>query len=463
MAKKKILLLSDDLRMSSGIANVSKQFVLGTVDRYDWVQLGAAINHPDQGKMFDLSEEVRKVTGVQDASVKLIPFNGYGNADIIRQLIMVERPDAILHFTDPRYWIWLYEIEHEIRQSVPLFFYHIWDDLPDPKYNRDYYESCDWIGCISKQTYGITKRVWGMNDQPHWNPAKDWQVGYVPHGISPTIYSPINSVPDDFKRSIFGDKQYDFVLYWSNRNIRRKQPVDVILAFDKFVQELPKEKRDKVCLLMHTQPVDENGTDLPTTIEQCCSKETNIVFTPARYPEEQLNWLYNIADVTINVASNEGFGLSTAESVMAGTPIIVNVTGGLQDQCGFKMKGSDKYLSADDYVEIGSLNDKAEYENAVTWGEWAKPIWPTRSTAGSIPTPYIFDDKVDFRDIAPLIHEFYNMSKEERKAAGLKGREWMLSDGNLSLKYMCDSLSEGMDNAFANWKPRKKHQLFELV
>ena len=34
----------------------------------------------------------------------------------------------------------------------------------------------------------------------------------------------------------------------------------------------------------------------------------------------------------INLASNEGFGLGTAEAVMAGTPMIVNVTGGLQDQ-----------------------------------------------------------------------------------------------------------------------------------
>ena len=59
MAKKKILLLSDDLRMTSGIANVSKQLVLGTVDKYDWVQLGAAIKHPDAGKIFDLNDDIR--------------------------------------------------------------------------------------------------------------------------------------------------------------------------------------------------------------------------------------------------------------------------------------------------------------------------------------------------------------------------------------------------------------------
>jgi hypothetical protein len=373
---------------------------------------------------------------------------------------MVEKPDAILHFTDPRYWIWLYEIEHEIRQSVPLFFYHIWDDLPDPKYNRDYYESCDWIGCISKQTYGITRRVWGWDKEKHWVKPADWQVSYVPHGINSDLYKPIE-VPADFKKEIFGDKEYDFVLYWNNRNIRRKQPIDVILAFDKFVEALAPEHRSKVCLLMHTQPVEEHGTDLPRTIAECCSPETNVVFAPNRYSEEQLNYLYNLGDVTINVASNEGFGLATAESVMAGTPIIVTVTGGLQDQCGFRDKGTGKLLTADDYVEIGSLHDRHK-KNTVVWGDWVKPIWPVRSTTGSVPTPYIFDDRVDFEDISPLIMDWYKMPKEDRDAAAEKGRKWMLGDGLLSREAMCKTLVDGMEGAFENWTPKKKFKLIEL-
>ena len=460
MAKKKILLLSDDLRMASGIANVSKQLVLGTVDKYDWVQLGAAIKHPEAGRVLDLNDSVRESTGVKDASVKIYPSDGYGNPDVIRQLLMVEKPDAILHFTDPRYWIWLYEMEHEVRQSVPLFFYHIWDDLPDPKYNRDYYESCDWIGCISKQTYGITKRVWSWDKEKHWVKPADWQVSYVPHGINSDLYKPVD-VPEDFKKSVLGDKEYDFILYWNNRNIRRKQPIDVILAFDKFVEALRPEERDKVCLLMHTEPVQEHGTDLPRTIAECCSSETNVVFAPSRYSEEQLNYLYNMGDVTINVASNEGFGLATAESVMAGTPIIVNVTGGMQDQCGFRDKGTGKLLSAEDYVKIGSLHDK-NLKNSHVWGDWVKPIWPVRSTTGSVPTPYIFDDRVDFEDISPLIMDWYKTPKEDRDAAALKGRKWMLGDGLLSREAMCQTLVDGMEGAFANWKPKQKFKLIEL-
>ena len=118
--KKKILLLSDDLRMSSGVGTMSKEIVMGTLDKFDWVQIGGAIKHPDEGKIFDLNDSVRKETGIQDASVKVIPVSGYGNPDLVRQVIKEEKIDAILHYTDPRFWIWLYQMEHEIRQHLSL-------------------------------------------------------------------------------------------------------------------------------------------------------------------------------------------------------------------------------------------------------------------------------------------------------------------------------------------------------
>jgi len=167
MAKKKILLLSDDLRMSSGIATVSKDLVFGTLDKYDWVQLAAAVNHPEQGKELDLNDDVRQRTGIADAELRIIPWAGYGDANILRQLIMKYKPDAILHFTDPRYWKWLYDMEAEVRENCPILYYTIWDNVGtpenhfggDPMYNKDFYASCDGLFCISKQTYGMVNRV----------------------------------------------------------------------------------------------------------------------------------------------------------------------------------------------------------------------------------------------------------------------------------------------------------------
>ena len=47
-----------------------------------------------------------------------------------------------------------------------------------------------------------------------------------------------------------------------------------------------------------------------------------------------LSVLYNAADVTIGLSDAEGFGLSTFESMACETPIIVTMTGGLQEQAG---------------------------------------------------------------------------------------------------------------------------------
>jgi len=458
--KKTILLLSDDLRMSSGIATVSKEIVLGTLDKFHWVQLGAAVNHPEKGKEIDLGNDVRKTTGIKDASLKIIPWTGYGDANIIRELIMRHQPDAILHFTDPRYWRWLYDMEAEIRQNIPILFYHIWDDLPDPDYNRNYYESCDWLGCISRQTYGIVSRV-GNIESETIKTLEDWQVDYVPHGINSNTYKP-TEVPSDFRKQVTGGKDYKFVLFWMNRNIKRKQPSDVIWAFKKFVDGLPEEDKNEVCLIMHTAPRDKNGTDLFAVAEKI-APGLDIKFSTERINQKELNYIYNIADCTINIAGNEGFGLVTAESVMAGTPIIVNVTGGLQDQCGFKKKSTKKYFTAEDYKQIGSLHNYREWEDKVTHGEWVKPIFPKVQTmVGSLPTPYIIDDKVDVYDVADSIRYWYDKTPEQRTKAGLKGREEFLGEMGLNSENMCKTLVDGIETTFKNWKPKKKFNVYKL-
>ena len=101
--RKTILFLCDDLRMHSGIATMAREIVLGSAHHYNWVSLGAAINHPEAGQRLDLSQATNQETGNTDSKVILYPNNGYGNPELIRALINNEKPDAIFFFTDPRY------------------------------------------------------------------------------------------------------------------------------------------------------------------------------------------------------------------------------------------------------------------------------------------------------------------------------------------------------------------------
>ena len=135
--RKTILLLSDDLRMTSGVGNVSKDFVLGTCHIFNWVQIGGAINHPEAGMNVDISEDTAKRTGISDAVVKVHPSSGYGNQPMVRALMDHYKPDALMIYTDPRFWEWLFQMEHEIRQTTPILYYNIWDSLPYPMWNQN--------------------------------------------------------------------------------------------------------------------------------------------------------------------------------------------------------------------------------------------------------------------------------------------------------------------------------------
>ena len=455
--RKKILLLCDDIRMHSGIATMAREIVVGTAQHFNWIQVAAAIKHPEAGKAIDLSADVAKQTGVEDASVKVIPNNGYGDSTLVRNLIKLEKPDAIFIFTDPRYWTWLFDLEREIRTNIPICYLNIWDDYPAPLYNRDFYDSCDLLMAISKQTKNINKLVLGEK-------AKDKVIEYVPHGINKNHFFPIDESHEqykgftEFKNNIFKDKEIDYVVFFNSRNIRRKSPSDLMLAYRIFCDSIGKEKAKRCALIFHTTPVDQNGTDLIATKEALCDPEyVNVFFSKDKLNTGQMNWLYNLADLTVLPSSNEGWGLALTESMMAGTMISATVTGGMQDQMRF-VDNDGKWIDFD--ADFPS-NHQGTFKEC---GEWAIPLFPSNiSLVGSVPTPYIFDDRCDFRDIAKAIEEVYNMSPEERKERGLKGREWVLSDeSQMTAAKMCENVINYMNKTFDTFTPRSKYDLIKV-
>ena len=157
--RKKILMLSDDIRTHSGVGNMARSIVVNTSHYFNWANLGGAVQHPDNGKVFDFSNDINNLASIEDAYTKIYCVTSYGDSSKLREVIKQEKPDAIVHFTDPRYWVWLYQMENEIRQKCPLIFYTIWDDVPYPMWNRDYYRSDDMLLCISKQTKNLVENV----------------------------------------------------------------------------------------------------------------------------------------------------------------------------------------------------------------------------------------------------------------------------------------------------------------
>ena len=395
---------------------------------------------------------------------------------ILREIINIEKPDALLLYTDPRYFIWVFNMEDEIRKKIPIAYLSIWDDLTAPLYNRPYYESCDLLLGLSQQTHNIHKMVLDSGNIPYIdidtierkvinksnNRSCPILLKFNPHGLDETKFFPIDENDIEyniFKNDIFKGEIPDFVLFFNSRNIRRKQIPDSLLAFYYFLEQLPYEKALKCKFILHTEIVSEHGTDLEAIREYLFGEKypNNIIFLPQSFNDQQLNYLYNMADAQILLTSNEGWGMTITEAILAGTPIIANVQGGLQTQMRFEDENGNWYVPS---YEVPS-NHRGTYKKH---GEWAFPVYPSNiSIQGSPLTPYIFDSRCKWEDATEQIQILYSMTREERKEHGLKGREWVMSDeAGFTSKNQGKRVIEAFDELFKRWVPREKYSIINV-
>jgi len=284
-------------------------------------------------------------------------------------------------------------------------------------------------------------------------------IHYVPHGINPDLYKPLENEKKsksftDFYNKIYGKNKYDFVIGFVSRNMWRKNQTDLIIAYRSFCEELPKEKADKCLLFLKTEPISDAGTDL-LTIKDTFTGNYNVIINNDQFNFEQINFLYNTFDMYMNCSSNEGFGLGVAEAMMAGVPIAATVTGGLQDQMGFV---DDDGKPMEFNCEFAT-NINMEYTKH---GEWVYPMKATsRHVQGSPVTPYVMEEFLDFSTIKEAIKYWYNKTPEERKKCGLAGRKWAMNEGGINADNMGKEFIKAMDYTLENFIPNKKFGLYK--
>jgi len=409
--KKKILMLSDHALSTSGVGCQSRFLINGLLEKGEWSvrQLGAAIAHENY--------DVVKVT--DDFVIK--PVDGFGNPDMIRQILVTEKPDVIFIFTDPRFFTWLWEMEDEIHQVCPIAYWHVWDNYPSPKFNKVLYDSTDLINCHSYLTYNIVKEMFPE------------RTGFIPHALPESIYYELNEKEKlEARRKVLGGPSYDdkFVALWVNRNAKRKRPGDLLWAWSKFIKKL-KEREGKnfkndAVLLMHTDPNDPEGPNLYENIKMLDIIDS-VILSVDRVDFSQMNMIHNAVDCCIQISYAEGFGLSTLEAMQCGNPIIATKTGGLTRQVVDHRDGSENGIALD--IEFQTL-------------------------VGSQHVPYIFEDYCSTDTIADAFMKLYDTPKHKREALGQKAKKYVQEE--FGYQKTVDLWHESLKNLIENWQKEKE-------
>jgi len=413
MSKKiKVLTLSDHPLSPSGVGTQTKYVceALLKSGKFEIISLGGAIKHRDY----------RPITvDPYGNDWRIIPVDGYGTQDMIRSVLRTEKPDILWFMTDPRFYGWLWDIENEIRPLIPMVYYHVWDNFPAPFYNRKYYISNDRICAISKVTRDIVAEV-----------APEVKLDYLPHAVNSDIFKPLpeEQIKQIRKNNLHKDDQDKVIFFWNNRNARRKQSGSLLFWFKDFLDEVG---HDKATLIMHTEPKDPHGQDLEHIIAHLgLDTQRQVLISTQKIGQDKLSELYNMVDCTINISDAEGFGLATLESMSCGTPIIANMTGGLQEQV---VLGSDA-------TGIALIPE-------------------SKAVIGSQDVPYIYEDRISNKQLVNALKKMMALGKEGRKEMGLKGREHVMKNYNFGTfnKQWVDIMIE-VHEENGSWDTRTNYQ-----
>lgn len=413
--KKKILILSDHALSTSGVGTQSRFLINGLVDtgKYTIRQFGAAMKH-----------ENYNVVKVNDDFI-IKPTDGFGTPEMIRLALATEKPDMILLFTDPRFFHWLFKMEDEIHQVCPIAYWHVWDNKPYPEFNNMYYEGTDLIACHSHHTY------------EQISPKYPDKTYFVPHTLPSEVY--FRMTPEkiqECKNKWLPNKKDWFVGFWSNRNARRKRPNDLLWSWSMFLEKLEKQEgHRKAVLLMHTDPFDSEGPNL-LALREKYGLEENVIFSTERVGFEQLNEYYNAADFTINISHSEGFGLSTLESMMTGTPIIAPMTGGQSRQ-------------VQDYRD--------NTHNGI-----ALPI-EFQTMVGNQQIPYILEDYTSVETISEAMLEMYQIKKLPNGYSKLCDKVKAYADYEFNYENRVNQWDNLIEHTIQSWKTRYNRYKMEAM
>ena len=414
--KKKIFVIADHPYAPSGVGTQTK-YVIETLlktGKYQVVCFGGAVKHQDYNP---------QTTKEWGDDLVIYPVDGYGTQDTVRSLLWTQKPDVLWFMTDPRFYVWLWDMENEIRSLVPMIYYHVWDNFPLPKFNRNFYLSNDYIATISKVTDEIVKNV-----------SPEVESKYIPHAVDTEIFRPMEDEEiNSIREQHFGkDHKSKTVFFWNNRNARRKMSGSVVWWFKTFADKVGRENTK---LILHTDSKDPNGQDLDVIIQELGLADGTVLLSREKIPPQDLARMYNMVDFTINVSDAEGFGLATLESLSCGTPIIVNMTGGLQEQ----IKDED-----------------GNY--------FGYPIEPaSKAVIGSQEVPYIYEDRINEEDFVHALLMCHTMTREGRKQLGLDGRKHVLK--NYSFENFQKHWLEVFENViekYGSWDTRRNYQSWEM-
>ena len=187
----------------------------------------------------------------------------------------------------------------------------------------------EWVARFPTAAAAVAYTDYGRHELIEANShSEEFACDVVPHGVDTQMFRPLGDSLDDTLKAkrhlglVTEDDEDSFIVLNANRNQQRKR---VDLTLEGFAQ-FARGKPPGVQLMLHMGRKDI-GWDIEKLGRRLGIEERLVITGPSEglttLSNEQLNTLYNAADVGLNTSGGEGWGLPAFEHAATGKPQVL--------------------------------------------------------------------------------------------------------------------------------------------
>ena len=326
-SKLKFLLVSTHVQQFTGYSKVSYGILeqLAKNPNLELTHFGFQ-RHPQTPPGF--RDYPSNVAVIDAAALENPPQQGFGYTNLVETL-RKKQPHVVMIYNDMAVVTRFLE---EIRKSgIPRTF-KIWVYC-DQVYDCQLQGMIDVLNRDADRVFTFTA-YWKkqLKDQGITRP-----LSILGHGFDPRVFY---TVPRELARKSLKLPDEPFVIMSLNRNQPRKRYDLIIMAFVELLVKYPNKAILLLCICdkgekggwwlfeIFVRDLKKRGVPIEQFGNRLMISSQDMVFK-----DEDINVLYNIADVGISAAEGEGWGLCTFEQMGVGIPQIVPDIGGYKEFC----------------------------------------------------------------------------------------------------------------------------------
>jgi glycosyltransferase involved in cell wall biosynthesis len=326
-SKLRFMLVSTHVHQFTGYSKVS-QGILQQLSKHSWLELThfAFQKHPQTPDGF--RQYPSNVEVIDAAMLENPPQQGFGY-QALTEVIRVKRPHVVMLYNDMAVVTRFLE---EIRKSGVSRDFKLWIYC-DQVYDCQLQGMIDILNRDADRVFAFTN-YWKkqLKDQGVTRP-----LSVLGHGFDPKTFF---TVPRDLARKSLKLPEDAFVVMSLNRNQPRKRYDIMIMAFVELLVKYPTKAIILLCICdkgekggwwlfeIFVRELKKRGVPIEQFGNRLMISSQDMAFK-----DEDINVLYNIADVGISTAEGEGWGLCTFEQMGVGIPQVVPDVGGYKEYC----------------------------------------------------------------------------------------------------------------------------------